>query len=109
MYNSQYTFFHLCSFEVFLSERAIQFFLSFMKPVLILQKIKTKSLPVEISGGAILSNKFVGITSNAVKAPLSQSLASVGGSIIDFSKHVKSASRNVQKKKDKVENIRFIY
>ena len=75
----------------------------------LLKKIKTKSLPVEITGGAILSNKFVGITSNAVKAPLSQSLASVGGSIIDFSKHVKSASRNVQKKKDKDENIRFIY
>ena len=75
----------------------------------LLKKIKTKSLPVEITGGAIFSNRFVGITSNAVKAPLSQSMASVGGSIIDFSKHVKSASRNVQKKKDKDENIRFIY
>ena len=32
--------------------------------VLLLNKIKTKSLPVEISGGAILSNRFVGITSN---------------------------------------------
>ena len=76
--------------------------------VLLLNKIKTKSLPVEISGGAILSNRFVGITSNAVKAPPSRSIASVGGSVIDFSKHVKSASRNIQKKKDKEENIRFI-
>ena len=77
--------------------------------VLLLKKIKTKSLPVEMSGGAIISNRFVGITSNAAKAPPSQSIASVGGSVIDFSKHVKSASRNIQKKKDKEENIRFIY
>ncbi len=75
--------------------------------VLLLKKIKTKSLPIE--GGAILSNRNIGITSNAVKAPPSMSMASVGG-MIDFNKHVKVQSRNVQKKKDKSdENIKFVY
>jgi hypothetical protein len=75
--------------------------------VLLLKKIKTKSLPIE--GGAILSNRNVGIISNAVKAPASMSMASVGG-MIDFNKHVKLQSRSVQKKKDKSdENIKFVY
>ena len=74
--------------------------------VLLLKKIKTK--PIE--GGAILSNRNVGIISNAVKAPPSMSMASIGGGMIDFSKHVKVQSRNVQKKKDKSdENIKFVY
>jgi hypothetical protein len=75
--------------------------------VLLLKKIKTKSLPIE--GGAILSNRNVGIISNAVKAPASMPMASVGG-MIDFNKHVKLQSRSVQKKKDKSdENIKFVY
>ena len=79
--------------------------------VLLLNKINKKSLPVQITGGAILSNRIVGITSNAVVSPLSKTLASVsvGGSMIDFNKHVKTASRNIQKKKDKDENIKFVY
>jgi uncharacterized protein YhdP len=76
--------------------------------VLLLKKIKTKSLPIE--GGAILANRNVGINSNAVKSPPpSMSMASIGG-MIDFNKHVKVQSRNVQKKKDKSdENIKFVY
>jgi hypothetical protein len=74
--------------------------------VLLLKKIKTKPM----QGGAILSNRTVGIISNAVKAPPpSMSMASVGG-MIDFNKHVKVQSRSVQKKKDKSdENIKFVY
>jgi hypothetical protein len=78
--------------------------------VLLLKKIKTKSLPIQ--GGAILSNMSVGITSNAIRAPpLSQSMASVTvGGMIDFNKHVKMSSRSVQKKRDKGdENIKFVY
>ncbi len=78
--------------------------------VLLLKKIKTKSLPVH--GGAILSNMNVGITSNAIRSPpLSQSMASVMvGGMIDFNKNVKMSSRSVQKKKDKGdENIKFVY
>jgi hypothetical protein len=78
--------------------------------ILLLKKIKTKSLPVQ--GGAILSNMNVGITSNAIRAPpLSQSMASVTvGGMIDFNKHVKMSSRSVQKKRDKGdENIKFVY
>jgi hypothetical protein len=74
--------------------------------VLLLNKIKKAPLPIE--GGAILSNRIVGITSNAVRAPQSMSMISVGG-MLDFNKHVKTASRNVQKKKDKDENIKFVY
>jgi hypothetical protein len=60
--------------------------------VLLLKKIKIKSLPME--GGAILSNRNIGITSNAVKAPPSMSMAFIGDSV-DFNKHVKVQSRNV--------------
>ena len=78
--------------------------------VLLLKKIKTKPLPVEISGGDILSNRIVGITSNAVKSPLSSSMASVKiGGMIDFNKSVKASSRSVQNKKNKDENIKFVY
>jgi hypothetical protein len=78
--------------------------------ILLLNKIKTKTLPEGIHGGAILSNRIVGVISNPTKAPQSNSLAnSVGGSIIDFSKHVKMNARNLQKKKDTEENIKFVY
>jgi hypothetical protein len=61
--------------------------------VLLLKNLKTKSLPME--GGAISSNRNIGITSNAVKAPpLSLSMASVGG-MIDFNKHIKVQSRRI--------------
>jgi hypothetical protein len=72
----------------------------------LLKKIKIKPLDnrLMINGGAILSNHIVGITSNAVRAPPSNSLASVGGAI-DFSKHVKQASRAMKKKADRDENI----
>jgi hypothetical protein len=74
--------------------------------VILLNKIKKTS----IEGGAILSNRIVGITSNVVRTPpQSMTMASVGGAMLDFNKHVKTASRNVQKKKDKDENIKFVY
>jgi hypothetical protein len=76
--------------------------------VLLLNKIEKESLPVE--GGAIISNRIVGITSNAVRQPpKSMAMASVVGGMLDFNKHVKTASRNIQKKKDKDENIKFVY
>jgi hypothetical protein len=75
--------------------------------VILLNKIKKTPLPIE--GGAILSNRIVGITSNAVRVPpQSMAMASVGG-MLDFNKHVRTASKNVQKKKDKDENIKFVY
>ena len=78
--------------------------------VLLLKKIKVKPLPLEFNGGAITSNRMVGITSNPVRIPPpSVTMASVGGSIIDFNKQVKASSKNIQKKKDKEENIRFVY
>ena len=76
--------------------------------VLLLKKIKVKPLPLEITGGSV-SNRIVGITSNVVKMPTpSATMSSVGGAI-DFNKHVKASSRNIQKKKDKEENIKFVY
>jgi hypothetical protein len=77
--------------------------------VLLLNKIKKAPLPVE--GGAILSNRIVGITSNAVRQPpksMAMASTSVGG-MLDFNKHVKKSSINIQKKKDKEENIKFVY
>ena len=76
--------------------------------ILLLNKIKRKPLPVQ--GGAILSNMNVGITSNAIRSPQSQSMIPVVGGMIDFNKHVKMSGRSVQKKKDKGdENIKFVY
>jgi hypothetical protein len=77
--------------------------------ILLLKKIKVK--PLQIQGGAILSNMNVGITSNAVRAPQSQSMIPVTvGGMIDFNKHVKMSSRSIQKRKDKGdENIKFVY
>ena len=77
--------------------------------VILLNKIKRSHHP-PIDGGAILSNRMVGITSNAIKTPpQSMAMASVVGGMLDFNKHVKTASRNIQKKKDKDENIKFVY
>jgi hypothetical protein len=76
----------------------------------LLQKIKIKPLEprLMINGGAILSNRIVGITSNAVQAPPSNTMAMVGGAI-NFSKHVKPASRGIMKKADKEERIKFVF
>jgi hypothetical protein len=76
---------------------------------LLLSHIKVKPLPIEITGGDILpKNRIVGITSNVVKAPPSNTMASIGGAI-DFSKHVKRASQGIQKKKGESENIKFVF
>lgn len=75
--------------------------------IMLLNKMKKTPLPIE--GGAILSNMIVGVTSNAMRdPPKSMGMASVGG-MLNFNKHVKSSSRNFQKKKDKDENIKFVY
>jgi hypothetical protein len=77
---------------------------------LLLTHIKKEPLEprLMINGGAITSNRIVGITSNAVQAPPSNSMAMVGGAI-NFSKHVKPASRSVMKKADKEERIKFVF
>jgi hypothetical protein len=76
--------------------------------VVLLNKIK--KIPHQpIEGGDIISNRIVGITSNPTRAIApSRSMASVGG-MLDFNKHVSSASKKVQKKKDREENIKFVY
>jgi hypothetical protein len=75
--------------------------------VVLLNKIKKFPQPVE--GGDIGSNRIVGITSNPVRENYpSKSMASTGG-MLNFNKHVKSESKNVQKKKDRDENIKFVY
>ena len=75
---------------------------------LLLSHIKVKPLPAEITGGDILvKNRILGITSNAVRAPPSNTMASIGGAI-DFSKHVKRSNQGMQKRKDD-ERIKFIF
>jgi hypothetical protein len=80
------------------------------KGVVLLKKIKIEPLEprLKINGGAILSNRIVGITSTPVQAPPSNTMASIGGSI-NFSKHVKPASRSVMKEADKEERIKFVF
>ena len=74
----------------------------------LLNKINIKALPLEVHGGAIIINCIVGITSNAVGAPPSNTMASIGAGI-DFSKHVKHAAKTMQRRKDKEENIKFVF
>jgi hypothetical protein len=80
------------------------------KGVVLLKKVKIEPLEprLKINGGAILSNRIVGVTSTPVQAPPSNSMAMVGGSI-NFSKHVKPASRSVMKKAEKDERIKFVF
>jgi hypothetical protein len=76
---------------------------------ILLSHIKREPLKDRLMiGGAISTNRIVGITSNAVPAPPSNSMAMVGGSI-NFSKHVKPASRAIMKKADKEERIKFVF
>jgi hypothetical protein len=75
----------------------------------LLSHIKVKPLPAEITGGDILvKNRIVGITSNAVRAPPSNTMASIGGAI-DFSKHVRRTGQGMQKRKEKDERIKFVF
>lgn len=77
----------------------------------LLKRVLIKPLPLEISGGAILSNRILGITSNAVAIPPAPSatIASSMGGAIDFSKYLRAASKHVQRRKDKDENIKFVF
>lgn len=76
---------------------------------MLLRNIKVKPLPQGGETEDIISkNRIVGITSNAVNAPPSNTMAKIGGTL-DFSKHVKKASQSIQKKKDRDENIKFVF
>ena len=77
--------------------------------IILLKNIKMKPLVEEMNGGNILANRIVGIISNPTKPVQSNTLANIGGSIIDFSKHVKTNARNIQKKRDREENNKFVY
>ena len=74
--------------------------------LLLKRKFKIPVIKEDIVGGAMTSNRIVGMISSRVKSPPSSSMASsiVGGDIMDFSKSVK---RNARKKED--ENIKFVY
>ena len=72
----------------------------------LLKKIIIKPLPIE--GGMLEANRIVGITNNAVGAPPSAAMASVGAGL-DFSKHVRREARSIQKKKDRDQNIKFVF
>ena len=76
----------------------------------LLKRVLIKPLPVEVSGGAIMSNRIVGITSNAIAMPPppSNTMASMGAGL-DFSKHLKNSSKHIQKRRDKDENIKFVF
>jgi hypothetical protein len=75
---------------------------------LLLSHIKVKPLPLEITGGDLVKNRIVGITSNAVRSAPSNTMASIGAGI-DFSKHVKRSNQGIQKRKEKDERIKFVF
>ena len=73
--------------------------------LLLKRKFKIPVIKEDIVGGAMPSNRIVGMITSRIKPVPSSSMASsiVGGDIMDFSKSVK---RN-RKKED--ENIKFVY
>ena len=74
--------------------------------LLLKRKFKIPVIKEDIVGGAMPSNRIVGMITSRIKPVPSSSMASsiVGGDIMDFSKSVK---RNARKKED--ENIKFVY
>ena len=74
--------------------------------LLLKRKFKIPVIKEDIVGGAMPSNRIVGMITSRIKPVPSFSMASsiVGGDIMDFSKSVK---RNARKKDD--ENIKFVY
>ncbi len=57
----------------------------------------------------IPTNRIVGLPTAIPPAVPSNSMASLGMGLIDFNKSVKKASQNIQKKRDKHENIKFVF
>ncbi len=57
----------------------------------------------------IPTNRIVGLPSSIPPAVPSNSMASLGMGLIDFNKSVKKASQNIQKKREKHENIKFVF
>ncbi len=58
----------------------------------------------------IPTNRIVGLPSAIPPTPVaSNSMASLGMGLIDFNKSVKKASQNIQKKREKHENIKFVF
>ena len=74
--------------------------------LLLKRKFKIPVIKEDIVGGAMPSNRIVGMITSRIKPVPSSSMASsiIGGDIMDFSKSVK---RNARKKDD--ENIKFVY
>ena len=73
--------------------------------LLLKRKFKIPVIKEDIVGGAMPSNRIVGMITSRIKPVPSSSMASiVGGDIMDFSKSVK---RNARKKED--ENIKIVY
>ena len=73
--------------------------------LLLKRKFKIPVIKEDIVGGAMPSNRIVGMITSRIKPVPSSSMASsiVGGDIMDFSK---SVERNRQKEDD---NIKFVY
>ena len=58
----------------------------------------------------VITNRIVGLPSAIPPTPVaSNSMASLGMGLIDFNKSVKKASQNIQKKREKHENIKFVF
>jgi hypothetical protein len=58
----------------------------------------------------ISNNRVVGLPSAIPSTPVpSNTMASMGMGLIDFNRSVKRASQNIQKKRDKHENIKFVF
>ena len=74
--------------------------------LLLKRKFKIPVIKEDIVGGAMPSNRIVGMITSRIKPVPSSSMASsiVGGDIMDFSKSIK---KNARKKED--ENIKFVY
>jgi hypothetical protein len=75
-----------------------------------LKRFSLNTEPMPATQPVIPNNRIVGLPTAIPPTPVpSNAMASLGMGLIDFNKSVKRASQNIQKKRDKHENIKFVF
>ena len=75
-----------------------------------LKRFSLNTEPMPAMQPVIPNNRIVGLPTAIPPTPVpSNAMASLGMGLIDFNKSVKRASQNIQKKRDKQENIKFVF
>jgi hypothetical protein len=74
-----------------------------------LKRFSLNTEPMPAMQPVIPNNRIVGLPTAIPQSVPSNAMARLGMGLIDFNKSVKRASQNIQKKRDKHENIKFVF